>query len=675
VVRQLAFRGNSALDDLTLANAIETTNSSFFATFPLVSWIGLGAKRLLRERALERDVERIRLLYRISGYLEVQVDTTVRRTAEDVYITFHITEGRPVILARLAIRGLDSFPEPAALLRGLPLEEGDPFDRERLRESADTLADRLRDRGHALAAVFLARREVDSAAYRAEVELQVEPGPRMTVGGIRIEGARDAGDSLFIRNFLATQPGRVYRQTDLFRSQRNLALSELYRFASVDLDSAGFDAAQRTVPLLIRVVPGPQQRVSTSIGYGTEDCLRTALGWTGRNALGRGRILELSARFSKIGVGAPADFGLQDRFICQRLRRDTVGSRDLNYAVSASVRRPGFFGPSNSLTLSAFAELGSQFGVFAREEVGGSVTLTRETSSRIPVTVGYRLAYGRTRASDVNFCAYFNACNDADIAILRERQRQGVVSFGLSSLRVNNLLDPTRGSSVGLQVSWSGGAVGSDSLQRFVKVSGDAAVYQTLGRNSVLAARVRAGLLYSPTVSLGQGRVAYVPPDQRFYAGGPNDVRGYDANQLGPVVYVLRGDQPVTDPAAIDPDSVAVSPIGGNRVLVGNLELRVPGPVVPRSRLVAFLDAGAVWEDEQARTTPIFLRVTPGVGVRFETPLGPARFDVAYNPYDFPQGDLYQVQRSGGELVRVPGGYRKERTTRLTFHFAVGQAF
>lgn len=678
VIRRLSFQGNSAIDDLTLANSIETTNSDAFATLPLLRELGLGNKRTLRARALETDVERLRVLYRFSGYLEVGVDTIIRRTTEDAYVTFVISEGRPVRLALFGIRGLDSISRGEDAIENLPLREGDVFNRRLLQASADTIANRLRDRGYPLVQLRLDSLRVDSAAYQGRVWLVVEPGPLLTIGPITVEGAEQPGDSSFVRDFLTTQPGRVYRQSDLLRSQRNLALSELYRFVSVDIDSAGFSRDSSTVPLLVRVNPGPRQRISTSVGYGTYDCFRGSIGWTGRNALGRGRILDLSARFSKLGVGGPTDWGLEDSPLCGRLDEDPIGSETLNYGVSASVRRPGFLSPSNNLTLSLFAELGSEFGVYSREEFGVSVQLTRETASRIPVTFGYRLAFGSTSADDADFCAYFNACNSDDIAVLRDRQRRGTLSVGLSSLRVNNVLDPTRGTSVGLQVAYSGALTGSEELQRFTRVTGDAAVYRPLNRDLVLAARIRAGMLFAPTVELaGQGGSApYAPPDQRFYAGGPNDVRGFDGNQLGPVVYVFF--EEVTDPdlSELPTEGVTVSPLGGNRVLVGNLELRLPSPLFPtRTHLAAFVDVGSVWEDTpDGAAEPIRIRATPGVGLRVATPLGPARLDLAYNGYGLPPGDFFRFS-SDGELIQVVPGYELPKSKGITVHFAIGQAF
>src|SRR5881398_2743683 len=117
VVRGLSFKGNHAIDDYTLSSAIATTNSSAFATSPFLRWIGLGEKRSFNELEFRRDVVRVLLLYRQSGYMNAVVDTVVRHVSNDVYITFRITEGDPVRLAALNILGLDSILNVAALRR------------------------------------------------------------------------------------------------------------------------------------------------------------------------------------------------------------------------------------------------------------------------------------------------------------------------------------------------------------------------------------------------------------------------------------------------------------------------------------------------------------------------------------------------------------------------------
>ncbi|HEX5574800.1 MAG TPA: POTRA domain-containing protein, partial [Gemmatimonadales bacterium] len=130
VVRQLSFEGNHALSDETLAAAIVTTNSSWFAR-GFLRFLGLGAKRYFDEQEFRRDVVRLTVLYRRSGYPDAVTDTLVKRTAEDVYITFKIQEGTPILVTNLTISGMDSVTPRVRrnVLLDLPLQEGDPFNR------------------------------------------------------------------------------------------------------------------------------------------------------------------------------------------------------------------------------------------------------------------------------------------------------------------------------------------------------------------------------------------------------------------------------------------------------------------------------------------------------------------------------------------------------------------
>jgi outer membrane protein assembly factor BamA len=149
VVRQLAFEGNSAVTDEVLASAIATTNSSWFARVFLVRWLGLGEKRYFDEQEFRRDVVRLEVLYRRSGYPHVQIDTAVRRTPENVFITFKIKEGEPTKVAAFGVTGLDSLPAKIReeTLVDLPLRHGDPFNRFRMQAASDTITRRLKDRG------------------------------------------------------------------------------------------------------------------------------------------------------------------------------------------------------------------------------------------------------------------------------------------------------------------------------------------------------------------------------------------------------------------------------------------------------------------------------------------------------------------------------------------------
>jgi outer membrane protein insertion porin family len=127
-----------------------------------------------------------------------------------------------------------------------------------------------------------------------------------------------------------------------------------------------------------------------------------------------------------------------------------------------------------------------------------------------------------------------------------------------------------------------------------------------------------------------------VPLEERFYLGGSNSVRGWGRQDLGPV----------------DAQS---TPVGGQAMFALNLELRLP--LYKKLRWVQFWDAGNVWRSIDDVGGDLQLFVSPGVGLRFETPIGPLRFDVAYR------------------LRRQPQDPRDGLWKRLDFHISIGQAF
>jgi outer membrane protein assembly factor BamA len=678
VVRGLDFQGNSSLTDEVLRAGIVTTASTWFARVPPFRYFGLGEKRYLNEVEFRRDVIRLHVLYRRSGFPNAVVDTVVRREPESVFITFRITEGAPMVVADLRVTGIDSLPEWLRRIAtlDLPLQEGDPFNRYSMQQSADSIERRLRDRGYPSATVFSGF-EADRERLLARVNLDVDPSKRAVIGDVDVVGVRRIDTSL-VRDLLVSQPGRRYSQDELLVSQQNLYQSDLFRYATVNIDSAQFQPGADTVPLLVQVNESRRRRIRGSMGYATEDCFRAGLGWTWRNFLGsNGRLLDLSTRVSKVGVGEPTDWGLAEG-ICSSSANDSIGSSQLNYHLGATVRRPAFLNATTSLAVSVYTERRSEYLVYLRRESGTTVTLRREQlRRRIPLSLAYNLSYGRTDATDVSFCASFNACTQDAVALLRRNRVLGTLT-GLATVpRINSLIDPTRGSLKSLELTWSSRFLGSASFQEFVRGVAEAAWYRQPTRGVVLSWRVRGGAIFAPEVDVATETGNFIPPEHRFYAGGPNDVRGFNRNELGPLVYVVskaEADAAADSNRAINPDSVQVSATGGNTLAVGNVELRVPSPVFgSRLRLAAFVDAGGAWQRPEG--DPV-IRVTPGVGLRVATPLGPLRLDVAYNPYRLQAGQLYQFDENGS-LTKVEGQseYVLDRDGQITFHFAVGQPF
>jgi len=126
---------------------------------------------------------------------------------------------------------------------------------------------------------------------------------------------------------------------------------------------------------------------------------------------------------------------------------------------------------------------------------------------------------------------------------------------------------------------------------------------------SVLAARGLAG------VAQGAGELS-LPPDQRFYAGGTSTIRGYGYQLVGPMF-------PHTD-----------IPTGGTAITAAGLEFRQR--LYTNWGVVAFVDAGQV--SASLKPLPDETRIGTGAGMRYYTPIGPIRFDIAV-PVARRQGD------------------------------------
>ena len=691
VVRGLSLVGNRALDNVTLESAIATTASSWWARWGIVRWLGLGEKRYFSEVEFRRDVVRLILLYRQSGYMNAVVDTLVRRTSRDVYVTFRIHEGEPVRVARLDVLGVDSIFNVPKLKRELPLQVGDPFNRFLLQASADTIVARLRNGGYPYAEVL---RNFDSEAgggvLRAEVDLDVQPGPRMRIGDVMIRGLRDV-DTGTVRRVMSVRAGNAFKQDALYQTQRDLYGMGVFNSVNVALvDSL---APQETVlrdssvRILIQVQEGPRHQVRLGAGYATVECFRVQSGWTAHDFLGGARTLDVSARLSKLGGGTPKQTTGLNQFcnpFAGSWTPDTV-----NYTFGITLRQPAFLSRAHVASLGFVAEKRSEFGIYTRKAIGGNADMTINARGLLPVTIGYSYSFGSTAASPAVYCSLFRLCDSTSRAFLQDRRAFGAVSVTAVRDRVNNVLDPSEGSVTTATLLHASRNVGSQAPYEFNRGELEVAKYHPIGRRTVFAWRIRGGTILPRNINLTGAPVPYVPPDQRFYGGGPNSVRGYGRNELGPRVYVITD----RDTSNVDAQATAeagdtvwrrviTAPTGGNTVVVLNAELRFPSPIFPqRMRLGVFVDAGQVWERGENRATIGDMRVTPGLGLRFATPLGPVRVDAAYNGYPTDRGRLlYQPQAADSAIVVVRESYpplraQKRFWQKVVIQFAVGQAF
>jgi outer membrane protein assembly complex protein YaeT len=674
-VGKLRFTGNRAFTDNDLENAIITTPSSWARrTFRF-----LGSRRCLDHDEFPRDRVRLEIFYRKHGYYQVNVDTLVRFIRPGVVaVTFAIREGSPVVIDSLALSGLTGVRDSLKIVRELPVRARGPgrrnadtlFDRYAIDATRDTLQRRLRSFGYPFAQV-LENYTVDTTARASSVEFHVIPGAFATIGSITITSENVKGKKPQIpdnvaRSLTGLKIGEPYRAPDLIKAQRNLYETDAYRRVeySVTPDSVGPAVRDTQVDVNMKLQEDYIHSARAGAGYGTIDCFRLQGQYVDKNFLDDARHFDLTAGVTKIGIGYPLG-GLRDSF-CAPARGD-IYSDSLNYHVAATIRQPSLFGARVFPTLTLFSERRSEYNAYIRSTpVGltGTLTLPEGPFSFIPQ---YSLQYGRTSASPALLCAVFNLCVAADQATFQKLQTLSIVGGTAVFDTRNNALLPSRGVYITSSITHSGTEILSSKYQQFTKITGNAAVYFDLAHTgNVLALRASAGTIFG-TYTESDG-AAFVPLDQRLYAGGPTTVRGFPQNQLGPVVYVTTnvdsaGTKTCKTCWSIQQTlPVRVVPTGGNLSEVGNAELRLKSPFLPQYvGWNVFVDVGRVQPEVQnAELDRQFqnFKATPGVGLQLLTPIGPLRVDVGYNSYPQPFGPAYY-------LVQLPNGAPSSESAQL----------
>lgn len=686
----------------SLANLVQTTTThcdliGLGICFPFTDWGEREAN--LDLDVLREDVRRLELFYRRNGFFGTRVVPGIDvRGPDQVAVEFNVLRGDSVLLDTLSIEGVAEALDTAAVRGRMPLEEGQLFNLDEFARSADTLLAALYRDGYANAEV-LRNYAVDTVADRARVSLVGIPGPRVRVDSIIVRGGAHLGRTGALRQMEFSE-GDLLRLTELTQSQRNLFSLDLVQFATV---AVAPDSLQRTpdadstATVLVTVNEAPVYVVDASVGYGTVDCLRSQARWTSRSFLGGARRLVLSGNVSKVGIGNPVDLGLENS-ICQAFADDPFRT-SIDYRVAANLTQPFFISPRNRLNGLLFAEQVSEPNLFQRQAYGAEFTVSHRLNPRDFAAFVVDGQYGRTRASEAVFCFAFAVCRRSDFEPLQDFRWRNALGATYSRDRSNRAISPTRGYTARAGVSYSPTWFASDI--DFLRLTAEASWYLSPRQGWVVATHLQLGdflgtvdVLPDSTTRPGE----LLPPEERFYAGGPTSVRGYDRNLLGsaanPGVWVAEGVD-TTDAGEIDfldsgrPDLTGGDPIfvplGGSAVAIANVELRIPSPFLSDYlRFATFVDVGAISTGTVADIEFDDLRFTPGAGFRIQTPVGPARLDVSFRPYPEYEAPLLAPDpRTPGQLLRLSSSYRPPEPSswwgdvldHVQFHLAVGQPF
>ncbi len=642
-VRTLRFEGNATFSSSALRSAIETddTGCRSFVLYPFC-WLGGDwaiDRHFLDRSELARDIARLRLFYFRRGFREARADTLVTEAGEDVEVTFRVDEGRPVLVSAVSL--VDGAPPVEGLdAADLPLRPGEPLSLLQLEASRDQLLGALGDNGFAHAEVLAGFDIPAGDPYTARVYFEPLPGSLSRYGDITVLGNDDLTEST-VRSIMPLEEGDLYSDAQISVAQRNLFELDIVRHVEILTDLG--HRPDSVVPLEVRINEAGPHRIEVGGGFSTFRCLNLDTSWTSRNFRGGGRTLQLTGQVWN---------GLADELastVCTQAGTGRYGL--LNYRVAANFLQPVIFSPRNAFSTRLFLERESFPDVFVRQTVGTDLTFSRNIGRLSATAVTYKPQYGSFDAAEVYFCSNFLICSSEEIDVISAPNMLAPIGVQLSTDQTIPFTNPVRGWAGLVAFEHAGTFTFSDySYDRLIL---EGSLYEELGRGSqrVIATRLRTGLLFPETfggVSTDATDLVISSPSKRFYMGGATTVRGFAAGRLGPRSLQTDVRNLVAAPEATEPGICAAeevldlscdanplgsnrftdAPTGGNLLLLGNVEYRAW--LTEKLQGSLFLDFGQVWT-ESSDFELADLEFTPGFGIRYPTPIGPLRLDLAYN--------------------------------------------
>jgi len=634
--------------------AIEIAGNKYFSTEALRERMYLSVAHFLQyphgrysESFLRHDEAAIGDLYRSNGFRDAKVTHRLtddyRGQKGDIAVRLEVDEGPQYFVDSLALEGADSL-NKADLLKRLSSTADEPFSEFNVAVDRDVILARCFERGFA-GATFEWSATPAERPHSVKVRYVVSLGKEQVVGQVVTTGLRVTRPGLVSRD-ITLHPGDPLSPTAITDAQRRMY--ELGVFAKVNAAIQDPDGETTSKNVLYNMEEA--RRYSVAAGFGAE--------------LGR--------------IGG-----------CQTCFLEPAGTTGFSPRVSLDVTRNNMWGIAHSLSLRTRFSVYDQRGIlnyswrrFAnhdnwnvsftaldensrdirtfnsrREEV--SAQLSQKLSKA--TTLFYRFTYRRVRVSDLKISPFL-------IGQLSQPVRVGLPSLNLIQDRRDDPVEPHRGFYNTLDVGLADHVFGSQV--NFFRTLARNATYYQLGRRLVLARSTEAGIIRA--IKAPGNNLDSIPLPERFYGGGGTSDRGFAENQAGPR------------------DTETGFALGGTALFFNQFELRFP-LVGENIGGVLFHDAGNIYSsvgnfslrtNQHGITDFNYMVHAAGFGVRYRTPVGPLRADIAYAinpPYFFgvrrnaTQQDLLNAGQN--PCVTQPALCQVQNSGHVQFVISIGQTF
>ncbi len=613
----------------------------------------------------KRDEEAIADLYQANGFRDAKVVSTVETNYKgkenDLSVRFVINPGRQWLVSKLNIEGatrLDLTPIKTLFASA----EGQPY------TEINIASDRSRITEYYLARGFPSAGFRYTAVPNAEnntvnLTYQIREGPQEFVRQVIISGLYRTRPSL-VQKRIDIQEGDPISTVKINEIARGL--NDLGMFASVNTAIKNAEGNTQYKDVLYDF--DEAARYSFNVGFGlfvgqfggTTTNLSNSGGAKGvspiavfevnrQNFLGRGQTVSLQVRYS------------------------TLEQREsLSYIV------PRFLGSFNrTVTFSLLYNTTQDVQTFSSHRAEASV----QTSQRFnrASTLLARFAYRRVSTGSVNIPSLL-------IPSLLQPVRIGIFSASYIQDHRDNPADAHHGFWNTVDAGVAGSFFGSQ--RSFYRALARNATYTPMGHGMVLARQTQVGGIIPFNTAAGLTRFEAIPLPERFFGGGSVSMRGFGDNQAGPrdIGTATQSPGPVTS-------TPTGFPIGGNGLFFNNVELRFP-LLWPNITGVFFHDMGNIYRNfgdislryHQNNNQDFNYAVqAAGFGIRYKTPLGPVRVDLAYTPnppryLGFNRNETIQdLLNCGPNQIGNPAypncNASPQRLGKVQFFFSIGQAF
>jgi len=580
---------------------------------------------------LDQDVRALTALYQSRGFLEAKIsahaDSHYENRAGRVFVTFQIEEGPQTTVAHLAIRGVSSELE-ARVRPGMLNRPGQPYSPERGRKDRDTILSYFNDRGYSRATVDW-RTSLPSPQSTVDVEYDVDLGPQQRIQQVAFLGDEHTRRGVINRE-LTIEEGQPLNQAALLESQQRLYNLGLFNQVQVTALNPNSPEAAKAVVVAL------EEARRWTVGYGG------GLDVQSLPVTGGGSQYRVSPRgtleVSRLNVwGRPQTFTLRGHI------------SDLEKIGSTSYLIPGVLNQRDlSFRIYALVDQSRNVVTFDSKRQEAGIVLQKQYSSHASLLARY--SFRRVEVSNLQI-------SPGAVPLFSQPVRVATLGASWVNDHRDNLLDATRGSlsQADADVAWTKLGSQADFVRFFVQNS----TYHPIRSRLTFARSTRLGVesAFGPESVPGG-----VPLPERFFIGGSESHRGFALNQGGPL------------------DPISGYPVGGKALFLNQLELRMRLEE-NRYGLVLFHDGGNVYSTVRTLRLLKFSQSSPtdfdysvqavGLGFRYQTPVGPLRFDVAYSP-NVPR---FLICANQQVTVCPPQEVEVRRLPFFQFFLSIGQSF